>query len=57
VNAESECVLCAVARMLHGTEPLGPPVRLIEIEGVAGWQPICAEHYSSWKALDDEDED
>jgi hypothetical protein len=55
--AEPKCVLCQLDRHLRGTPPLGPPVRLIEIEGVSGLQPVCAEHFVARKALDDPDDD
>ena len=50
--AGPECVLCQLDRHLRGTPPLGPPVRLIEIEGVPGRQPVCAAHLEAWETLD-----
>ena len=52
-----ECTLCQLDRHLRGTPPLGPPVHLVEMPGVTGFQPLCAEHFVSWRALDDEDDD
>ena len=52
-----ECVLCRTARRLHGTAPLGRPVRQVEMPGVFVLQPLCAEHFVSWRALDDPDDD
>jgi hypothetical protein len=49
-----ECLLCPLDQHLRGTPPLGPPVRLIEIPGVFGLQPVCAEHAAAWEAIDDE---
>ena len=53
----AECTLCQLERHLRGTPPLGPPVHLVEMPGVPGFQPPCSEHFVSWRSLDDPDDD